>query len=430
MNSQQATISKPDTQLFGENLTEINLLRREAWDSFTSRGWPDRKWEQWKYTDLSKLLKHYQFKAIAKKAEKLSHIQVCPDTYQAVFLDGEFCPELSLLPKNIEIMSLREALLIKSHEVLNYLQPVSYQDQPMAALNQALMSDGLWINVPANCVADKALQIVYMHSEQLEPVTCNYRNIIKMGAYSGLTVIEDPQTKSCLHVLLNTVNQVYVDMAAKFEYIGLQRDLPLLSHVSNMLIEQNQASQTRLFNLALGHYLGRYDLQSRLLEPEAQCEMLGIYALTGTSHSDFHTRVDHVASHTQSKEIFKGLIDNKAHGVFNGKVVVHPNIKAVNAEQENHNLLLSNSAEIDSKPELEIYSDDVKCSHGATVGQLDEQALFYCQSRGIDLATAKQLLTQAFLLELLEHINNTALRSYLQALIEAKIQQHFAKDFI
>ncbi|MDF2690836.1 MAG: FeS assembly protein SufD [Gammaproteobacteria bacterium] len=430
MDSQQSII-KPELPLFGENLSEINALRSEAWKSFFIQGWPDRKYENWKYTDLSKLFKHYQFKALHKKPAKLPSVQTCPGTYQLVMLDGEFCPELSLLPQNIEIMSLKEALRDNTQEVLNYLEvSINYKEQPMLALNQALMSDGIWINIPAQKVLDKPLQIIYMHSEQREPVAVNYRNIIKLGAGSRLNIIEEPQSQGRLHVLLNTYTQVFLEKEAKIEFIGLQRDLALVSHISNLSIEQKQLSHARLFNLALGCNLGRYDLQSYLLEPEAECDMNGAYILTRSAHTDFHTRVDHLSSHTYSREIFKGVLDEKARGVFNGKVVVHPKIKAVDARQANHNLLLANSAEIDCKPELEIYSDDVKCSHGATVGQLDEQALFYCQSRGIDLQTARLMLIQAFVLEMLEHISNDLLKLYLQNLTELKIQQHFAKELL
>ncbi|MDO8953825.1 MAG: Fe-S cluster assembly protein SufD [Gammaproteobacteria bacterium] len=426
MDDHIATITRPDTKLFGESQVEINSLRTEAWQSFTKLGWPTRNWEQWKYTDLSRLLKHYQFKAIAKKPLKLPKFEACPHTYQAVMVDGEYCSELSHLPGKIEIMSLREAWKQHSQDVITQLQHISFYDHPMAILNQALMSDGIWIKVPANCSVDKPLHIVYMHSEYREPVATHYRNIIEMGAYSELTVIEDPQSQSRLHVLVNSVSQIYLGHDAKLDFIGIQRDFPLLSHIANQHIEQKHASLARLFNLALGGYLGRYDLQSFLLEAAAECEMNGIYMLTGSSHTDIHTRVDHLASHTNSSETYKGVFDQKSHGVFNGKVVVHPKIKGVDARQANHNLLLSNSAEIDTKPELEIYSDDVKCSHGATVGQLDEQALFYFQSRGIDLPQAKLMLTQAFVLELLASIKNTELKQYMQGLIETKMQTQFA----
>ncbi|MDF2940133.1 MAG: Iron-regulated transporter permease protein SufD [Gammaproteobacteria bacterium] len=421
----QASIIRPNLNLFGENLSEISAMRAEAWKEFLNEGWPDRKWEQWKYTDLKKLLNHYHFKALAKKPAKFPQFEVCPNTYQAVLLDGEFCPELSQLPKAVEVMSLQEALLMDTEEVLRYLRPMNYKEQPMAALNQALMSDGLWIRLPADCVLDKPLQMIYLHSEQREPVATFYRNIIVLGHSSALTLIEDPQSQSRLHVLSNSVTQVYLESEAQFQCIGLQRNLPLLSQFSWLSIEQKRLSQARLFNIALGSYIGRYDLHSSLLEPEAMCEMKGIYVLTGTSHTDYHTRVDHIASHTKSIEVYKGVVDQKAHGVFNGKVMVHPNIKAVDARQSNHNLLLSNTAEIDTKPELEIYSDDVKCSHGATIGQLDEQALFYLQSRGIELQAAKLMLTQGFVLELLNEIQQEDIKNYLQGLLEAKMQQHF-----
>jgi Fe-S cluster assembly protein SufD len=427
MDDHIATIIKPEVKLFGENHAEISSIRKEAWQSFERSGWPTRKWEQWKYTDLSSLLRHFQFKAIAKKANKLPSVETCADCYHAVLLDGEFCPELSQLPSSIEIMSLKEAWKQSSQDVSHALGQISFHDHPMAQLNQALMSDGLWIKVPVNKVVDKPLQIIYLHSEQREPVAAHYRNIIELSSFSQLTLLEDPQSHSRLHVLVNTINQITLSHDARLDFIGIQREDAQLSHISNIHIEQKHASQAKLFHLAMGGYLSRYDLQSFLLEQAAECEMDGVYLLTGSSHADFHTRVDHLASHTISRETYKGVFDEKSRGVFNGKVVVHPKIKAVDAKQANHNLLLSNSAEIDTKPELEIYSDDVKCSHGATIGQLDEQALFYCQSRGIDFAMAKLMLTQAFIIEQLAVIKNNSIRAYVQNLIEGKMQQHFMK---
>jgi len=425
MEDHIATILKPNGKLFGENKAEISSIRTEAWQNFTNQGWPTRNWEQWKYTDLSKLLKHYQFKAIAKCGNKFPQFEACPNTYHAVMLDGEFCAHLSQLPSHIEISSLQEAWENHPHDVAQQLSQVSYHDHPMATLNSALMSDGLWIKVPANFVVDKPVHIVYLHSEHREPIATHYRNIIELGPYSKLTLVEDPQSQSCLHVLVNSVNQITLKHDAELHFIGIQRDCPSLSHISNVHIEQKHSSKAHLFNLALGAYLCRYDLQSLLLEPSAECDMNGIYFLTGSSHTDFHTRIDHLASHTQSQETYKGVFDQKARGVFNGKVVVHPKIKGVNAKQANHNLLLSNTAEIDTKPELEIYSDDVKCTHGATIGQLDEQALFYCQSRGIDQQLAKFMLTQAFVIELLSTIKNPQLQAYIRNLIELKMQSQF-----
>jgi Fe-S cluster assembly protein SufD len=244
-----------------------------------------------------------------------------------------------------------------------------------------------------------------------------------LAAHSQTSIIEDVQTHSKLHALVNSVTSFHLDQHAKVSFTSLQRNLTTVTQINSVYVWQAQDSLFSSFNLSLGHCINRQDITCYLKGPGAKCEMNGAYFLVNTEHADNHLEASHQSSYTESIQNYRGIFDHQSHGVFNGKVVVNPGLKQVSAQQTNHNLLLSNSAEIDTKPELEIYSDEVKCSHGATVGQLNEEALFYLMSRGIKYQQARAILLQAFIEEQLAQLS-PPFKDYALSLFEEKLAHY------
>ncbi len=345
--------------------------------------------EQWKYTDLAKL---WRDRVFIEAAEKRRSLITLPDSAQGI--------------------TVRRSRLAKPQ----------WQNHPLLAPHTAQMTQAMVIDVPDNVVVDQPIRISYPASGLSENTLLNYRHIIRVGKDSQVTVIEEMAGGSEHFIVLNTVLQVVLAPNATVDHYSIQTPSNI-AHVSYVHAQQSQHSQFRSFVAGLGGKFGRYDIQADLLEPHASCVFNGFYLLNQQQHFDVHTLANHAASDTKSDELFKGIIGGTARGVFNGKVLVPKGVSNIDANQINRNLLVSMGAEIDTKPELQIDSDAVKCSHGATIGQLDQQALFYLQSRGIAEMRAKQMLTEGFMVECLEQVLQLELKQYLTQAVSARLQE-------
>lgn len=295
-----------------------------------------------------------------------------------------------------------------------------------AKLNTAFINDGLYLHLAKNCIFEKPIHIFYFNT-QSESVQY-LRNLIMVEAGASATIIEHYLAPTSSGYLTNTITEIYLDKAAQIQHIKLQNEATDAYHIGTTKVQQKADSQFESYVLSLGGKLSRSDTEVSLAETGCYCEQRGLTLGQERQHFDHHTLVDHLKPHCSSKQLYKGILDDAARAVFNGKIYVHPHAIKTDSSQMSKNLLLSNQAEIDAKPELEIYNDDVKCSHGATVGQLNLEQLFYLLTRGIDPITAKSILVFAFSYEIIAPLKNVKLRNYLTEMLLKKLPVNLSTD--
>lgn len=383
---------------------------------FLKRGFPTTKVEQWKYTDVSRLLKqNYDF---SKPVEISSLVNdKLENRILLVFLNGHFSErlsDLSLVPNECIITPLSQA--IQNHE--NLLKPHLLNDNSkyhsFANLNASLMTDGAFISIPKNTALDIPIHCLFLNTQQTHFITCP-RNIIILEANSQATILEEYAGFQAENYFTNVITTLHAENNSQLHYHKIQAEQASATHIAALHVTQKQNSMLKTYNLSKGSQLARDDIFVASSEPGASCQLSGFYHLTNDGQLiDHHLQVDHTALHGSSTMLYKGILNQKSRAVFNGKVIVHPGAQQIAAHQFNHNLLLSPFAEINTKPELEVYADDIKCTHGATVGQLDSESLFYLRARGIDEADAKEILTRAFAEDTFHQITNSSMREYIQ----------------
>lgn len=406
---------------------------------FQRHGLPTQRLENWKYTSLRALegrafepLDAEQVPALA--SEDLAFCSVPVEAWRLVFVDGIYQPRLSFidgLPAGVALVPLSAAdddrLQFFQRQLLaDYDRP----DQALAALAASAATDGMTLVVEAGVTMPRPIHLLYLSVESDKPRMANLRTLVELGPNASLSVIEHHASLGKATSLVNLLTQVRLGVGSQLHQIRLQQGSDSGYLVTRQEVEQLQDSRFDYFGFDLGGRLVRHDLDVRLIGTGAHAGLNGLYALAGRRHVDNHTRVDHVAPNTTSDEFFKGVLDGGSRAVFNGKVVVHPGADKTDASQTNRNLLLSPHAEIDTKPELEIYADDVKCAHGATVGQLDERQLFYLRSRGIDETEARLLLTYAFCREVVERVGSEEIATWLTEQVVANLPRREALEDI
>jgi Fe-S cluster assembly protein SufD len=299
--------------------------------------------------------------------------------------------------------------------VRRYLTTLAPADIAFTALNTAFMTEGALIHIPADVVVERPIHLLYVtDSEGARGVTYP-RTLIVAGHHSHATVLESYVAVGDAVYFTDAVTEVDVAEGAHLAHYRVERESDRAYHVGTTEVRQARDSRYHSFSFATGAALARVNVYDVLAGPGCEATLDGLYLADGTQHIDHQTRIEHVAPHCASREVYKGVLDGAAHGVFNGKVYVHPEAQKTDGKQTNNNLLLSDQAHADTKPQLEIFADDVKCTHGATVGRLDEVALFYLKSRGIDPVTARTLLTYAFAADVIQRIDNDTVRAGLEA---------------
>jgi len=418
-------------QLHDEVKTDwFSEQRLSALNLFKETGFPSSRQENWKYTDVRPIAKK-SFSNISATttsitAEEISAVRFQDlDCYELVFINGVYSKEysrLDSLPENIVIENMASALSKDKDFLKKHLS--HYADNnvsPFTALNTAFIQHGTYINVPKNTVVEKPINILYLSKENAQPFATHPRNLIIMGEHSEATLIENYIGLDNANYFTNAVTEVSLSTASILKHYKIQKESLSAYHVGNLNVTQGKDSQFESHSISLGGSLVRNDIHSQLAAKGASIVMNGLYMTDSKQHVDNHTRVDHLKPNTHSKENYRGVLNGKSRAVFNGKVVVHPQAQKIEAHQNNANLLLSDDAEIDTKPELEIYADDVKCSHGATVGQLDQNMLFYLRSRAIDEETARSLLTYAFVNEVMRDISLAPIKNRLEHLIVGQL---------
>jgi len=381
-------------------------FRQQAFEDFLGQGgFPSRKTENWKYTSVKDVVEH-DFRWLAPAANEASFASVQKpvlaglDCVDLVFVDGVFVEGLSSsLPAGLSV----EALSSASKSIQSGLgQGVDQGRHPFAALNGAFLRDGVVVCVDVNVQLSSPVRLLYLAS-QVDCVAVP-RVVFVAGALSEVCVIEHFEQAFAGRYLSNSVTEFSVGVGAQVSFFQLQGEEHSLQSVSNVCVLQQKDSVFNSCCLLFGGSLARFDLKVRLLGENAQCHLSGLYLAGQGSHLDNHTDIHHVVPHCSSREVYKGILAGGSRAVFNGRIEVYPDAQKSDAALTNHNLLLAEDAEVDTKPELEIYADDVKCSHGTTVGQLDKSALFYLRSRGLCEKEALKVLTFAFANEIVESV--------------------------
>lgn len=396
----------------------IALLQSKAIADFNRHGFPKRDHEDWKYTDLASLLKLSFVPPAPASSPYTLGAQDVPVKKSLIIHNGNFLDPESLvktLPPGVLIQPLSQALSQHEDLVRPYLGTILQQEHAFHFLNTARMQGGLFIYIPPGVSIEEPIAIVHIQDQNKQELYL--RHLVIAAAHSQCTLVEEYRGKEGCCYLTNAVTEVSLGTASQLTHYKIQNESKAAYHLGHLSVKQLARSQLFSHSLSLGGALVRSDTSISLQEEHAQCLMNGIYAPTQGQHIDHHTLVHHEVAHGVSDQDYKGILSGSSRAVFNGRVVVAKNAQHTKARQQNKNLLLSDLAEIDTKPQLEIFADDVLCSHGATVGQLDEESLFYLATRGMDRAQASHCLIQAFAQENLQRIAHPKLADWMGRLL-------------
>lgn len=401
--------------------TWLNALRRAALEHFCALGLPTIRHEDWKYTNVAGIAE-IDFQFGDEPSGTLSKLPQLPlgelGTNRLVFINGRYNRELSSLssvPAAVKVTSLADAIRSDDPKVREHVTRYArFEDRPFVALNTALIGDGAFIEIPDGVVLDEPIHLWFGSGGNAEPVMSHPRSLILVGSRSQATIVEAYVGLNNSVYFSNAVTEVAISDAAVVDHYKLQMESERAFHVAALDVVQGRSSSFFSHNISFGGELVRNDLGAVLSGEGGECTLDGLYAAKGKQHVDNHTVIDHSSPHCGSRELYKGILDGESTAVFNGSVIVRKDAQKTDARQSNRNLLLSETAEINTKPELRILADDVKCSHGATIGQIDREALFYLRSRGIGQDEARTLLTYAFANEILERIRIKDLRTQVE----------------
>ncbi len=401
--------------------------RTAALERLQSCGFPTRRREEWKYTDVSPITRRNFTLGPAEPAaadEKQVGALRFPqlDCHELVFVNGNFSAPLSRsapLPDGVTVRSLQEAATAEPALLERFAGSSQEAEEEetthaFAALNTAFLRDGALIDVPAGTEVPAPIHIIHLTTAAAQLLMSHPRCLVALGRGARAVVIETYAGAPDVEYFTNNQTRIESAAASRLDYYKVQQEGRSAFHIDRTRIRQQADSTVDCHVLSLGGSLARCDVDVELDAPGAAVNLRGLYLTDGRQHVDNHTLVEHKQPHTASREHFRGIMNGRSRAVFNGKVIVHEQAQKTQAHQANANLLLSGDAEVNAKPELEIYADDVKCSHGATVGRLDEDMLFYLRSRALDRATAENLLTYAFADEVIRDIRLAAVRSRLE----------------
>jgi len=409
----------------------LNQQRQTAIDVVGENGFPSTRHEAWKYTDVRSLLKRNFSVADETSSATLSETQLNEVRYtglachELIFVNGHFSADLSSADLNSSggnVCSLASANDENKALIETYINQFARSEKHgFAALNGAFVVDGGFIHVPANVEIELPIHLIFIANSADKSFITHPRNLIVLGDNAKATVIESYVGFDDAEYCTNTVTEIVTGQGSSLEHYKLQQESSKSFHIGYLHAVCKKDSRLDSHSISLGAALTRNDIDTTLAGSGSHVGLNGFYMTGGDQHIDNHTRVDHSVPNTTSDETYRGVLNGKSRAVFNGKVVVHKEAQKTDAQQSNANLLLSNNAEIDTKPELEIYADDVKCTHGATVGQLDENMLFYLRSRAIDESTARSLLTFAFAEEVIKKINLEPVRHRLEHKVAGRL---------
>lgn len=406
----------------------LRPLRRAAIERFAQLGFPTLKDEDWRFTNLAPLVET-PFR-LPDGAGRVPAASVEPFTFsdlrcsRLVFVNGRCAAELSRLggrgglPKGVTVASLAEALhthreLIEPH-LARY---ADYEQNAFSALNTAFLEDGAFVHIPRGVVLEEPIHVLYVATSTPLPIVTHPRNLVVLGEESQAVVVEHYVALSDDVYFSNAVTEAVVGDGSVLSHYFIERESPQAFSISTLRAQQGRSSTVTSHTVLLGGALVRNNVHPVLAGEGCDCLINGLFMGTGAQHMDNYMRVEHAGPHGTSRQFYNGILDGMSHGVFHGRIVVHAGAQKTDAKQTNRNLLLSREAQIDTKPQLEIYADDVKCTHGATIGQVDDNAIFYLRSRGISEESARAMLLFAFASESLGRMKVEGIRKHLEGLV-------------
>lgn len=416
--------------------SDLHDVRTEAFKNFEEKGFPTKKDEAWKYTSLNAILKN-DFSVFPKNENTVQYSDVKKyylheiDTYKVVFVDGVFSSFLSSTTHDgLDVCLMSSALTKPKYKMVidEYFNKIANKDESLTSLNTAFAYEGAYINVPRNKVADKPIEIINFSTGSESALLVQPRNLIIVGENAHVQIIERHQSLNENPVLTNSVTEIFAQKRAIVDYYKIQNDNLEASLIDNTYIAQKEQSHVSVHTFSFGGNLTRNNLNFYHQGEHIDSTLKGITIIEGKQHVDHYTLVQHATPNCESHQNYKTILDDKSTGVFNGKIYVEKEAQKTNAFQQNNNILLSDKASVNAKPQLEIFADDVKCSHGCTIGQLDEKAMFYMQSRGIPEKEAKALLMYAFTNEVIESIKIPVLKARITKIIAMKLGVNIGFD--
>ncbi len=406
----------------GEGPSWLPALRKKAFERFTTLGFPTTRDEDWHFTSVTPIAER-TFKAIKPAPTALTVSDLEPylidaDWHRLVFVNGKLEPALSQfagLDADVQLAPLSELLKEEPEWVEKHLGSLAAFDKAsFTAMNTAFMQDGVVLRVPKHEVVETPIHILHVTDAGAAGAAIHPRLLVVAEPLSSVMLVEQYVGLGHVEYLVNGVAEIVIGNGARVDHYKVQRESTEAFHVGTAQVTQGRDSIYHSFSYAAGAALSRTNIYTKLADTNSEARLNGLYVLDGAQHGDHQTFVEHLAEACASRELYCGILDGQSHGVFNGKVFVDPIAQKTDGKQTNKALLLSPQARVDTKPQLEIFADDVKCTHGATVGRIDEMALFYLKSRGIGGETARALLTYAFAAEALETIEIDALRLSLE----------------
>nr|WP_294840423.1 Fe-S cluster assembly protein SufD [uncultured Methylotenera sp.] len=434
---QNIALSLVPYELAGNDTPWVLATRKAAFQRFEERGFPTRREEEWKYTDVSMISKRGTLAPdnippeASSEAKLLAWSLSSEHMHLMVFVNGHFDSGLSTLddlPAGVQLSSLAD-MLDDGASLPKALFKQQHEHTVFSALNNAFVTDGAVLNIAPDTILDKPIYILLIasgHGTAIYP-----RIIVMAGSNSQATIIEHYMGTLDAHNFTNATTQINLEACASIEHCKLTQEGPAAAHIAGIHAQLANGSHFTSKSFVFGGRLVRNDITASLNEPNCSCSLDGLYLLNDKQHVDHHTRIDHIAASCTSREYYRGVLDGESRGVFNGKVVVHAGANHTDANQTNHNLLLSRQAEIDTKPQLEIFADDVKCTHGATVGQLSDDSLFYLRSRGLDEEVARSMLIYGFANDIIRSVDVPYLRTRLEHLLLDRLPQgEMVKDLL
>lgn len=415
-----------EEKLNGQSKSFLQSIRKEGLNQLSVLDFPSKQNEEWKYTDVAPVLKQFFVPAVNSSAPVFSkedikkHLFVDFDFHLLVFINGLFSKELSELgdlPSGVVVGSLNQITNENPELIKNYINHLSVIDNAFNALNTTYAFDGAVIIIPDGKIIEKPVQILYLNTSNDDLILSSPRNLVIAGKNSQVSIVANYAGCGSKAYFSNIITEVYADEYSLVDYYKIQNETDESFHIEKFQVKQKNNSIVNHYNISFGGAIIRNDINSLLDGQNTETHYYGIYLAHGSQQMDNHTFIDHAKPNCMSNELYKGILDGNSRGVFNGKIIVRKDAQKTNAYQQNKTILLSKSAKIDTKPQLEIFADDVKCSHGATVGQLDDVSEFYIRSRGVPQELAKSMLIRAFANDVIEKIKIEQLRVQINRMI-------------
>ena len=416
--------------------SELHEVRSNAIKNFENKGFPTKKEEAWKYTSLNAILKN-DFSVFPKKENAIEFKDVKKyflheiDTYKVVFIDGIFSSFLSSTTHDgLDVCLMSSALTKPKYKMIvdTYFNQIANKEDSLTSLNTAFSLEGAYINIPKSKVVEKPIEIIYFSTGNEAALMVQPRNLVIVGENAHVQIVERHQSLNSNPVLTNSVTEIFAQKRAIVDYYKVQNDVQTANLIDNTYIAQKQESRVAVHTFSFGGNITRNNLNFYHQGERIDSTLKGITIIGDKQHVDHYTLVQHATPNCESHQNYKTILNDSSTGVFNGKIFVEKEAQKTDAFQQNNNILIGDKATINAKPQLEIFADDVKCSHGCTIGQLDESAMFYMQQRGIPKKEAKALLMYAFTSEVTNSVKIPELKAKIARIIADKLGVNMGFD--